>query len=235
MTESLIAFGSALWLGIMTSISPCPLATNIAAVSFLSKKITHPVMVFISGLAYTLGRMATYALLGWIIIGSLLSVPQVAQFLQKYMGKALGPLLIITGLFLLEIITLRLPGLSLSEKHQNKLVESGAPGAFILGFIFALAFCPVSTALFFGSLIPLALNSQMGALLPFIYGVGTGLPVLAFAVAIALGVTSLSHWFRRITKLEYYTRRITGVVFIFVGLYYTWAYIVPIFRMRGAI
>jgi cytochrome c biogenesis protein CcdA len=225
----LIAFGSALWLGILTSISPCPLATNIAAVSFLSKKITHPAMVFLSGLAYTVGRMAAYAVIGWIIISSLLGIPQVAQFLQKYMGKVLGPLLIITGLFLLEIITVRLPGVALSEKHHNKLAESGAPGAFFLGLIFALAFCPVSAALFFGSLIPLALNSKAGTLLPFIYGIGTGLPVLAFAVAIAMGVKSLSHWFNRITKLEYYTRRITGVIFILVGLYYAGIYILRIF------
>ena len=229
MTDILIGLGSALWLGILTSISPCPLVSNIAAVSFLSKKIAHPALVFISGLAYTLGRMVSYAALGWIIINSLLSVPQVAQFLQKYMGKALGPLLIITGLILLEIITLRLPGIALSEKHHHKLMESGAPGAFLLGFIFALVFCPISAALFFGSLIPLALNSKAGTLLPFVYGVGTGLPVLIFAVAIALGVTSLSHWFHRITKLEYYTRRITGGIFVIVGLYYTGIYILRLF------
>lgn len=227
--ELLIAFGSALWLGILTSISPCPLATNIAAVSFLSKKIAHPFMVFVSGLAYTLGRMVAYAVLGWIIINSLLSVPQVAQFLQKYMVKALGPLLMVTGLFLLEVITIKLPGVALSQKHHNKLVESGAPGAFLLGLIFALAFCPVSAALFFGSLIPLALNSKAGTILPFIYGIGTGLPVLAFAVAIALGVTSMSHWFNKITKIEYYTRKITGIVFIIVGLYYSGIYIVTLF------
>ncbi|MDI6781446.1 MAG: sulfite exporter TauE/SafE family protein [bacterium] len=109
------------------------------------------------------------------------------------MGKALGPLLIITGLFLLEVITLKLPGLSLSQKHHNKLIEAGAPGAFLLGLIFTLAFCPVSAALFFGSLIPLALNSQAGTILPFVYGIGTGLPVFIFAVAIALGVTSMNH------------------------------------------
>lgn len=227
--ELLIIFGSAVWLGILTSISPCPLATNIAAVSFLSRKITHPSMVLISGLAYTLGRMVAYAVLGWIIINSLLSVPQVAQFLQKYMVKALGPLLIITGLFLLEVIMIKLPGVALSQKHHNKLAESGAPGAFLLGIIFALAFCPVSAALFFGSLIPLALNSKAGTLLPFIYGIGTGLPVLMFAIAIALGVTSMSHWFHKITKLEYYTRRITGVIFILVGLYYSGIYILKLF------
>ncbi|MBU0605853.1 MAG: sulfite exporter TauE/SafE family protein [Candidatus Omnitrophica bacterium] len=229
MTEILISFVSALWLGILTSISPCPLASNVAAISFLSKKVTHPALVFISGLAYTLGRMASYALLGWIIISSLLSVPQVAQFLQKYMGKALGPILILTGLILLEIITIRLPGLSLSQKRHNKLAESGAPGAFLLGFIFALAFCPISAALFFGSLIPLAITNKSGIVLPFIYGIGTGLPVLLFSVAIALGMRSLSHWFHRITRLEYYTRKITGVVFILVGLYYTGIYVLKLF------
>ncbi len=229
MTEIFIGFASALWLGILTSISPCPLASNVAVISFLAKKITRPALVFISGLAYTLGRMVSYAILGWIIISSLLSVPQVAQFLQKYMGKALGPLLILTGLILLEIITIRLPRLSLSQKHHNKLAESGASGAFLLGFIFALAFCPISAALFFGSLIPLAINSKSGIILPFIYGIGTGLPVLVFAVAIALGVTSLSHWFHKITRLEYYTRKITGAVFILVGLYYTGIYILRLF------
>ena len=225
MTEVSIAFASALWLGILTSISPCPLASNVAAISFLSKKIAHPFFVFISGLAYTLGRMFSYAILGWIIISSVLSVPQVAQFLQKYMGKALGPFLIITGLILLEIITIRLPGVSLSQRHQSKLAESGAPGAFLLGFIFALAFCPISAALFFGSLIPLAINSKSGIVLPFIYGIGTGLPVLVFAFAIALGVTTLSLWFQRIKRIEYYTRIITGVVFIVVGLNYVKIYI----------
>ncbi|MCX5697250.1 MAG: aromatic aminobenezylarsenical efflux permease ArsG family transporter [Candidatus Omnitrophica bacterium] len=229
MTAIIIGFASALWLGILTSISPCPLASNVAAVSFLSKKIAHPALVFISGLAYTLGRMVSYAVLGWIIISSLLSVPQVAQFLQKYTGKALGPLLILVGLILLEIITIRLPGVSLSQIHHNRLAESGAPGAFLLGFIFALAFCPISAALYFGSLIPLAINSKSGIVLAFIYGIGTGLPVLVFAVAIALGVTSLSRWFHRITRLEYYTRMITGVVFILVGLYYTRVYILKLF------
>jgi cytochrome c biogenesis protein CcdA len=229
MTDFFLSFTSALWLGILTSISPCPLASNLAAISFLSKKITHPVSVFISGLAYTLGRMVAYAVLGWIIISSLSSVPQVAQFLQKYMGKALGPLLILTGLILLEIITIPLPVLSLSKKHHNRIVEFGIPGAFLLGFIFALAFCPISAALFFGTLIPLAINSKGGILLPFIYGIGSGLPVFVFAVVIALGVTSLSHWFNQITRLEYYARKVTGVVFIIVGLYYAGIYILRLF------
>lgn len=228
MTDILISFGSAFWLGIMTSISPCPLAANVAAISFLAKKVTRPFFVLLSGVAYTVGRMATYAILGFILINSILGIPQVAQFLQKYMVKAFGPILIVTGLILLDIIKINLPGLSLSQKHHNKLVESGAPGALLLGAVFALAFCPVSAALFFGSLIPLALQSKFGVTLPFIYGIGTGLPVLVFAIAIAMGVSSLSRWFNKLTKLEYYMRKTTGIIFILVGLYYIKIYLLKI-------
>jgi len=225
MNSAWIAFLSAFWLGILTAISPCPLATNVVAISFLSKKIGHPKIVFLSGLFYTLGRMFSYAGLGFIIISSLLSVPAAANFLQKYMNKAFGPILILTGLFLLEIIKFKMPAFSLSEKHQNKLAGGGVAGAFILGLIFALVFCPVSAALFFGSLIPLALKSELGVTLPFIYGIATGLPVLLFAFVIALGITSLSRWFNRLSRLEYYMRKITAVIFIIAGIYYIRVYL----------
>jgi len=219
---------TAFWLGILTSISPCPLATNIAAVSFLSKKIGHPNMVFLSGISYTIGRMLAYAILGFLIVKSLLSMPLVANFLQKYMNKALGPILIITGLFLFDVLKFNIPNLVISEKHQNKLVGSGIFGACALGFIFALSFCPISAALFFGSLIPLAVNSKIGLSLPFIYGIGTALPIFIFALGIALGITSLSRWFHKIAKLEIYARKITGAIFIAVGAYYIAAYIINI-------
>jgi len=221
-----VGFISALWLGILTSISPCPLATNVAAISFLSKKIIHPKAVFLSGLSYTIGRMLSYALLGFIIISSLLSVPLVAHFLQKYTTRALGPILIFTGLFLLDFLKFSFPSLSISEKHQKKLSSSGAWGAFILGLIFALAFCPVSAALFFGSLIPLALNNKAGVMLPFVYGIGTALPVLIFAFVIALGITSLSRLFQGLAKIEYYMRKITGIIFVVVGTYYVLIYFI---------
>ena len=217
---------SAAWLGILTSISPCPLATNIAAVSFLSGRIIHPKKVFLSGVSYTIGRMLAYAILGFLIVKSLLSVPLAANFLQKYMNKALGPILIITGLFLLNIFKFNIPGLAISEKHRNKLAGSGIFGAFILGFIFALSFCPISAALFFGGLLPLAVNNKFGLSLPFIYGIGTGLPVLIFALGVALGVTSLSRWFHRVTRLEAYAKKITGAIFLIVGIYYIFAHIV---------
>ncbi len=227
----MMALLSALWFGILTSISPCPLAANIAAVSFLSKKINHPRMILWSGLAYTLGRMTAYVVLGVIIISSLAGVPAVANFLQKYMNRILGPILILVGLFLLDILKLNFSGFSLSGEKQNKLAELGVLGSFVLGAIFALSFCPISAALFFGSLIPLALNNSFGITFPFIYGIGTGLPVLIFAVGISLGIHSMAHWFNKIARLEIYMRKVTGIIFILVGIYYIWAYIISTLRM----
>lgn len=229
MVKIILPFVSALWLGILTSISPCPLATNIAAVSFLSKKINHPKLVLQSSIAYTVGRMLTYAVLGVIIITSLASIPAIANFLQKYMNKILGPVLLIVGLFLLDIIKINIPSLSVSHQKQAALAESGIIGSFTLGAIFALSFCPIAAALFFGSLIPLALKSSYGIILPFFYGIGTGIPVMVFALGIAMGVTSFSKWFRKVAVLELYTRKITGIIFILVGIYFIWGYIITNF------
>ena len=226
MTQIILPFVSALWLGILTSISPCPLATNIAAVSFLSKKINHPKFVLRSSIAYTLGRMLTYAILGVVIITSLASVPATANFLQKYINKILGPVLLIVGLFLLDIVKVNIPSFSVSQHKQAALAESGIKGSFMLGAIFALSFCPIAAALFFGSLIPLALKSTYGIVLPCLYGIGTGIPVVVFALGIAMGVRSFSKWFQRVTTFELYIRKITGVIFILVGIYFIWSYII---------
>lgn len=225
MIQIILPFVSALWLGALASISPCPLATNIAAVSFLSKKINHPKLVLQSSIAYIVGRMFTYTVLGVAIITSLANVPATANFLQKYMNKILGPALLIVGLFLLDIIKMNIPSFSVSHNKQTVLAESGTKGSFILGAIFALSFCPIAAALFFGSLIPLALKSTYGAALPFFYGIGTGIPVAVFALGIAMGVTSFSKWLRKVAVLELYTRKITGIIFILVGIYFIWAYI----------
>ena len=232
MNELVLGVASAFWLGILTSVSPCPLATNIAAVTYISKNIVHANLVLRAGIFYTAGRMLAYAALGFLIITSLLGIPAVAQFLQHYMNKLLGPVLIIAGLFLLNIISMNLSGIVLSASKQKQLAQSGTiAGPFALGFIFALSFCPVSAALFFGSLIPLSLSNALGASLPFLYGLGTGVPVLIFAVAIACGVQSLSRWFHAVERIEYYTRRITGGIFLLVGAYYTWMHlIIPLAR-----
>ena len=229
MSEFWLGFVSAFWLGILTSISPCPLATNVAAISFLAEKIIHPRTVFFSGLAYTLGRILAYVFLGAIIISSLLTVPVLANFLQNYMNKVFGLILFFMGLVLLDVLRLRIPGFTVSSQQQNRLAGSGITGAFVLGVVFALVFCPVSAALFFGSLITLALNYRPGIMHICVYGLGTGLPVLLFALAIAFGVTTLSRWITRLRGFEYYMRKITGIVFIVVGLYYTGIYILKLF------
>ncbi len=220
MDSSSIPIVSALWLGILTSVNPCPLASNIAAVSFIMKKIDRTGAVFASGFLYTLGRVVGYAVLGMLITSSLLSIPETARFLQKYMNQLLGPVLIVTGLFLLGLFKLSFSGFSFSGKITGRLNKMGILGAFPLGILFALSFCPSSAALFFGSLIPLSLNNNAPLLFPSVYGIGTGLPVLIFAVVIAFGVKNISGIFQKVTVMEYWTRKVTGVIFILIGLYY---------------
>ncbi len=225
MPEYLLSMTSAFWLGILTSISPCPLATNIAAISYIGKRVQRPGIVLSTGLLYTLGRSFAYLALGVLIVSSVLSTPALARFLQQYMNKLLGPVLIITGLFLLEILKLSIPGFNMGTRMQTIADKWGAWGAFPLGVVFALSFCPVSAALFFGSLIPLALSHHSSVLIPTVYGIGTSLPVFVFAILIAFGARRLGNVFNRITQIEKWARRITGVIFLLVGIYFSLMYI----------
>lgn len=220
MTEMIFVWGTALWLGILTSISPCPLATNIAAISYISKKTDKPSWVFWSGIFYTFGRTMTYTAIGMLLVASLLSIPDLSFFLQTNMNKILGPILIIAGIFLLDLVHLNLGGKGFGSAIKEKAQNWGIWGAGALGIIFALSFCPISAALFFGSLIPLAIKYESGFAIPAFYGIGTAVPVVIFAVLLGVGMHSLSKWFKKITKFELWARRITGVIFIFVGVYY---------------
>lgn len=219
---------SAAWLGILTSVSPCPLASNIAAVSFISRKVTQRNTVFLSGILYTLGRSLTYITLGVLIVKTLIDVPILSDFLQRYVNKILGIVLILVGMVLLDLLRIPLTLPSVSENVTEKLVNKGAIGSLPLGILFALAFCPVSAALFFGGLIPLAVKAQSGIGLPLIYGIGTGLPVLLFAFLVAAGTQYINNLYYRISKVEFYTKKVTGLIFIVVGIYYALAYIFEI-------
>jgi len=220
-----LGVASAVWLGILTSISPCPLATNIAAVSFIGKQFTSAPRVALSGIFYVLGRMLAYLGLGTALIAGLLSAPQLSVFLQKYMNKILGPVLILVGMVLLELLRFNLTGGGVGGRMRERAGKGGVWGAGLLGFLFALSFCPVSAALFFGSLIPLSVKDGSRVLYPLMYGAGTGLPVIVFAMMIALGAKSISALYQKLTRLELWARRITGAIFIAVGVYYTLAYI----------
>jgi cytochrome c-type biogenesis protein len=226
--DLILPLGTAIWLGILTSISPCPLATNIAAISYIGRRVGSPGQVFLSGFLYNLGRMIAYVLLGILLVASVLSVPEAARFLQEYMNKLLGPILILAGMFLLELLKFTGTGTRVSERMQRRVDGSGIWGALLLGFVFALSFCPVSAALFFGSLIPLSVKHSSSVLLPSAYGIGTGLPVILFAVLIATGTRYLGRAFEKLTQIEFWARRITGLIFVIIGIYLSLTYIFEI-------
>lgn len=222
MESLLLACGSAFWLGILTSISPCPLATNIAAISYVSKRVDRPALVLFSGLLYTLGRTLSYFLVALLVVKSLISMPSVSMFLQLNMNQILGPVLVAVGLLLLDVIPWPWTGggSGVAEKLQNRVGKLGLWGAGLLGLVFALTFCPVSAALFFGSLIPLAIQQESAVLMPSLYGIGTALPVVVFSVILAFAANRLSKAFNVLTIFERWMRRLTAVVFIGVGGYY---------------
>jgi cytochrome c biogenesis protein CcdA len=218
MTWTLIL--SALWLGILTAISPCPLATNIAAISFIGRKAGQKNHVIGSGLLYSAGRTLAYVLLGAVITAGLLGSAEISRFLQKYMNEALGPILILLGLVLLGWFGANASLQFGAETLQAKAKSGGRLWAVPIGFLFALSFCPVSAGLFFGGLLPLALKHESSVFLPVIYGIGTSLPVVLFAILMALGSSYVGKAFNKLTQLELWIRRLAGTAFILAGLYY---------------
>jgi cytochrome c-type biogenesis protein len=212
---------SAFLLGILTAISPCPMATNIAATAYVSRKVTDRKYAVITGALYTLGRMVSYSVLGALIIVIGLEIPGVAGFLQNTGSGVLGPLLIIIGLLMLTID--RLPLISGGNRLASlgaKVSEWGMFGGFLLGIIFALAFCPYSAVLYFTVLIPLALNSSGGIALPAVYAIGTGLPVLIIGSLLSAGIAGVTSWLNVISRAERFIRIVVSIVFIGVGVYY---------------
>ncbi len=211
---------SALILGLMTAVSPCPLATNITATAFISKNISSKRKVFLSGLLYSLGRGFSYTVIGLILYFGA-SKFHIARFFNQNGEKFLGPLLIIIGLIMLNIIKLNFLGKSsFQEKLSDKFKDKGLLGSFLIGVVFALAFCPYSGALFFGILIPMTIASADGLYLPIIFAFGTGLPVILFTYLLAFTAGKVGVFYNKITKIEKVMRTVAGVVFILTGLYY---------------
>ncbi len=216
----LLAIGSALWLGILTSISPCPLATNIVAVSYISKNIDSKFQSILSGILYALGRVIVYIGISGIIVSSISSVPSLSMFLQSKINIILGPLLIATGLVLLGILKFSIGNNNHTHRAEKLMKKGPLLGSLLIGFLFALAFCPVSAALFFGSMLPLALKHQSHLFIPFIYGIGTALPVIGFAILISTGAHLVGTVFNRLTQIEIWIRKLTGIIFIIAGIYF---------------
>lgn len=211
----------ALGLGIYTSITPCPLATNIAAISYIGRRVGNPRRVLLTGILYALGRTLAYTALGFLLVAGLLVSSAVSSFFRQYMNDLLGPILILVSMFLLGMIGLGIAAPGMGEGLQKRVDALGIWGAFLLGIVFALSFCPISAGLFFLTLIPYAvyLDSRIG--LPAVYGVGTALPVVVFAFIIAFSAQSLGKAFNRLTQIERWLRWLTGGIFLAVGIYFT--------------
>lgn len=219
LENSQIPFLTAFILGIMTAISPCPLATNITAIAFISKDIDNKRRVFFNGLIYTLGRAISYTLLGLIFYFGA-SQFKVAGFFQDWGERALGPLLIVIGFLMLDLIKIKFPALTKLTSKLEEKSRSGFWGVLLLGIVFALAFCPYSGVLFFGMLIPITISSASGLYLPFVFAIATGLPVILFAWFIAYAIGGVGNIYNKIKSFEFWFRRVVAVVFIAVGIYY---------------
>lgn len=207
-------------LGLLTAIAPCPLATNVTATAYIAKTITDKKKVLLSGLLYTLGRVFSYTIIGAIIYFGA-SKFQIAKLFQGNGEKYIGFVLIIIGLIMLDVIKLNfIKGGNFTDRLSEKFKSKGLLGSFLLGALFALAFCPYSGALFFAMLIPMTLSADAGLALPVVFSFGTGLPVILFAFVIAFSMEKLGMYFKAITKVEKVMRFVAGLVFILTGLYY---------------
>jgi cytochrome c-type biogenesis protein len=219
LENSTMPWLSAMVLGLMTAISPCPLATNITAIGYISKDIENRNRVFINGLLYTLGRAITYTTIALVIY---LGVDQFkfSGFFQRYGEKFIGPLLLIIGLFMLDFIKIKFPGIGGLTSKMQKKTNWGYFDAILLGLVFALAFCPYSGVLYFGMLVPMTVASASGLYLPVVFAIATGIPVIIFAWVLAYSVSGIGSVYNKVKAFEIWFRRIIAVSFIAVGIYY---------------
>lgn len=207
-------------LGLMTAISPCPLAMNITATAYLSKDIADKKRVFLNGIFYTLGRIFSYTVLGLVFYFGA-SKFYIAKMLQNISGLYLGISLVIIGILMLDVIKFNIPLLNkFTAKVSEKKMKNNYLNAFLLGVLFSLAFCPYSGVLYFGVLIPMTISSATGLILPPVYAIATGLPVLITAYLIAYSMSNVGKFYNRMKSFEVWFRRIVSAVFIVVGIYY---------------
>ncbi len=214
---------TAFLLGLLTAISPCPLATNIAAIGFISKDIENRRRIFLNGVLYTLGRVIAYTLLGVILI-SILKEGASVFGIQKAIGKwgelLLDPLLLVIGLFMLFGSKLHLPKFGFDGKGEG-LAKKGGWGAFLLGVLFAMAFCPSSGVFYFGMLIPMSVTARAGWLLPILFAVATALPVLVVAWILAFSVEKVGEFYGKMQTIQKWLNIIVGALFVIIGIYYS--------------
>ncbi|MFO7999001.1 MAG: aromatic aminobenezylarsenical efflux permease ArsG family transporter [Bacteroidales bacterium] len=217
------AFVTALVLGLMTAISPCPLATNITAIGFISRDIENRHRVFYNGLAYTLGRAITYTGLAVILFFGA-SQFKISNIFLGWGEKLLGPALILIGIFMLGVLKIRIPGLSGLTNNMEGGKKGNIWSALLLGIVFALAFCPYSGVLYFMMLIPMTIASPGGLYLSVVFAIATGLPVVIFAWMLAYAFGKVGKVYDKVKTFEFWFRRVVSVVFILTGMYYIYLF-----------
>jgi cytochrome c biogenesis protein CcdA len=225
MGQSPVPFIAAFFIGLMTAISPCPLATNITAIAYISKRIDSSRHTLLTGFVYTLGRMAAYVTVASAIVFFGMNIQIVALGLQHYGERLLGPFLVLCGIYLLDIFHFsHLPGGDWFSRFTSgistRLADKGYLGAFLLGIIFALSFCPFSAVLFFAILIPLALSASDPVMIPAVFALATGLPVIIISYLLVQGVGKCRGIVQRIGAAECWIRIAVAAVFIVIGVYY---------------
>lgn len=215
---------TALWLGFSTSVSPCLLATNVTAVSFIARRVEHPRYILLSGLCYTAGQAIAFVLLAALLVSGLLTVPIASYWLQKYMFRLLGPILILCAMLLLKLFDVQLGSGRMKAWAQDAAQGGGFWASALLGIIFAMSFCPTTAALYFGGLLPMSIEQESSVYLPLIYALGVALPVLAISVLVATASHRLAAAYAKVGQIEPWARRVTGCIFLAVGVYFTLAY-----------
>lgn len=207
-------------LGLMTAISPCPLATNITATAYLSKELSNKRAVLTSGLLYTLGRMVSYTSLGLIIYFGA-SQFKIARWIEGIGGLWLGVALVIIGFFMLDIVQINIKWFDRFVPKTDQIkTKRRFLNALLMGMAFALAFCPFSGVLYFGVLIPMTIASPSGLLLPPIFAIATALPALVIAWLLAFSVGNIGKFYNSTRTIEKWFKRIVAILFIAVGIYY---------------
>ena len=212
---------TAFLLGLLTAISPCPLAANITAIGYIGRDITDRSRIFRDGLLYALGRIAAYTLLGAVLIAVLregASMFALQKAISRYGEMLLAPALILIGLFMLFGHKLKLPQFGFSG--GDRIEKRGGWGALLLGVLFAMAFCPTSGVFYFGMLIPMSAAETGGYLLPAVFALATALPVVAVAWMLAYSVAGLGRFYRRMQAFLKWLNRLVALLFIAVGIYY---------------
>lgn len=222
LDNSEIPIITAFLLGLLTAVSPCPLATNITAIGYISKDVGNRNRIFRNGVLYTAGRVLAYSVLGAVLIAILKSGADMF-FIQKEISLwgelLLPPALILIGLFMLFGEKLHFPKFGFSANEKTEKLK-GTWGSLLLGMLFAMAFCPTSGLFYFGMLIPMSAIESGGYLLPVIFALATGLPVVVVAWILAYSVAGIGKFYNRVQTFQKWFNRVVAVVFILVGVYY---------------